>query len=87
MNIEPTTVRPNLADAMKSAELLFDRARLDAAIAAMGSAIATELKGEVPLFLSVMNGGLIFGGVLSLAIASDLEFDYVHATRYFSVAI
>ena len=82
MNTLSTPARPNLADAMKSAELLFDRARLDAAIGAMGSAIATELKGEVPLFLSVMNGGLIFGGVLSLAIASDLEFDYVHATRY-----
>ena len=34
------------------------------------------------MFLTVMNGGLIFGGALALAIPADLEFDYVHATRY-----
>jgi hypoxanthine phosphoribosyltransferase len=29
-----------------------------------------------------MNGALVFAGHLALAIRTDLEFDYVHATRY-----
>ncbi|KMQ85786.1 hypoxanthine-guanine phosphoribosyltransferase [Lasius niger] len=29
-----------------------------------------------------MHGALIFAGQLALKIATDLEFDYVHATRY-----
>ncbi len=76
------TSRPALADALKTADLLFDRAALDALITAMGKQVAATLNGEVPVFLTVMNGGLIFGGELALAIPSDLEFDYVHATRY-----
>lgn len=76
------TTRPALADAMKTAELLFDRAEIEARIATMGKEIANDLRGEVPIFITVMNGGLIFGGVLALAIPADLEFDYVHATRY-----
>lgn len=73
---------PALADALKNAELLHGRAELDAAIARMGREIDAALAGEVPLYLSVMNGGLIFAGALALAISTDLEFDYVHATRY-----
>ena len=74
--------RPPLAEALKKADLLFDRAQLDAAIVSMGRAVAQTLDGHVPIFLTVMNGGLIFGAALALAIPSDLEFDYVHATRY-----
>jgi hypoxanthine phosphoribosyltransferase len=74
--------RPKLADALKNAELIHARDVLDAAIAAMGRRIAATLDGEVPVYLSVMHGGLIFAGALALAIPSDLEFDYVHATRY-----
>jgi hypoxanthine phosphoribosyltransferase len=74
--------RPSLSDALGSADLLHDHARIAAAIAAMGPRIDAALGGEVPLFLSVMNGGLIFAGALALALRSDLEFDYLHATRY-----
>lgn len=77
-----TTATPALADALKTADLLFDRSEIEARIATMGKEIANALNGEVPVFLTVMNGGLIFGGVLALAIPADLEFDYVHATRY-----
>lgn len=76
------TTRPALAEALKKADLLFDRPALDAAIRKMGAAIGAELANDVPIFLTVMNGGLIFGGILALAIPGDLEFDYVHATRY-----
>ncbi|HEY7871259.1 MAG TPA: hypoxanthine-guanine phosphoribosyltransferase [Rudaea sp.] len=74
--------RPALTDALKNAELLHARAELDAAIARMGRDIDVALAGEVPLYLSVMHGGLIFSGALALAVSTDLEFDYAHATRY-----
>lgn len=74
--------RPALAEALKNAELLHDRAELETSIVRMGREIDAALAGEVPLYLSVMHGGLIFSGSLALAVATDLEFDYVHATRY-----
>ncbi len=76
----PTT--PSLADALASADLLFDRAQLDPLITAMGQAIDTALEGERAVFLTVMNGALMFAGQLGFAIRTDVEMDYVHATRY-----
>jgi hypoxanthine phosphoribosyltransferase len=74
--------RASLAEALKHADLIHNRATLDVAIQSMGKAIGAALAGEVPVYLSVMHGGLIFSGALALAIPNDLEFDYVHATRY-----
>lgn len=71
-----------LADAMQRAERLHTRASLDVAIARMGADITTKLDGERAAFLTVMNGGMFFAVPLALAINGDLEFDYVHVTRY-----
>ena len=75
----------NLAAAMARSELVIDRATLDAAITAMAKPIARDYAGEVPVYLTVMHGGLQFAGQLSLelgALGLDLTFDYLHATRY-----
>lgn len=71
-----------LAAVAAHAECLHDGAAISAAIARMGAAITHELAGERALFLTVMNGGLFFAAPLALAIGCDLEFDYVHASRY-----
>lgn len=73
---------PSLVDALLHADKLFDRDKLDTIIADMGRAIDAALDGERAVFLTVMNGALVFGGLLALTIRTDLEFDYVHATRY-----
>lgn len=73
---------PSLALALANAELLHDRAELDSIIADLGRRIDHALDGERAVFLTVMNGGLIFAGALALSIRTDVEFDYVHATRY-----
>lgn len=78
----PATESPKLAQALATAELIHDRARLLAAIEDMGPRIAADYGGDVPVFLTVMQGGLIFAGHLALAIGIDCAFDYVHATRY-----
>ncbi|RAO77990.1 hypoxanthine-guanine phosphoribosyltransferase [Dyella jiangningensis] len=76
------TTTPSLAAALADADLLFSRADLESVIADMGRRIDAELDGERAVFLTVMNGALIFAGHLALAIRTDVEFDYVHATRY-----
>ena len=84
---------PELSEAMRSAELIHDRAAIEAAIARMAGEIAADYRdGGVapdaasrPLFLTVMHGGLPFAARLALDIGArglDLEFDYLHATRY-----
>ena len=71
-----------LSAALQTAQVVHDRVVIEAAIARMGTQITRALEGERALFLTVLHGGLMFAGPLALAIGCDLEFDYVHATRY-----
>ncbi len=81
---------PALAEAMKHSELLFDRAHLQRVIATMAERIRADYRGARPLYLTVMHGGMLFASELALALGEtdtkgaslDLEFDYLHATRY-----
>jgi hypoxanthine phosphoribosyltransferase len=74
-----------LEQAVAQADLLVDRPTIDAAIAAIADAIAHDYKGEVPVFLSIMNGALPFAGQLALELGArgqDAQFDYMQASRY-----
>ena len=77
---------PSLAAALADARVLFDRGTLEAAIERMAGEIRDAYAdGEVPLYLTVMNGGLPFAARLAFALGVrglDLQFDYLHATRY-----
>jgi hypoxanthine phosphoribosyltransferase len=73
---------PLVADALAQSDLLHGRSELEAVIADMGRRVDAALDGERAVFLTVMNGALIFASQLALSIRTDLEFDYVHATRY-----
>jgi len=78
---------PNLtiSQALAQADLLVDRPTIDKAIAGIADAIARDYKGEVPVYLSIMHGALPFAGQLALELGArgqDLQFDYLHATRY-----
>lgn len=77
-----STSLPPLAEALAHADVLFERAELESVIAGLGRRIDDALGGERAVFLTVMNGALMFAGQLALSIRTDLEFDYVHATRY-----
>ena len=80
--MSPSSSVPLLAQALPRSELLFAREQLETVIADMGRAVDAALDGERAVFMTVMNGALMFGAQLALAIRTDLEFDYVHATRY-----
>lgn len=72
----------NLSDALAGADLIHDHTVLAASIARMGVEIDQLLGGQPAVFVTVMQGALIFAGQLAIAIKSPLVFDYVHATRY-----
>lgn len=74
--------RPQLSEALPKASLIHDQATLTSAIGRVGAEIAEQLRGRSAVFLSIMQGGLVFAGQLATAIKADLEFDYVHATRF-----
>lgn len=74
--------RPKLSEAIKTADLVHDDASLSSAISRVGEEIGQALRGQSAVFLTIMQGGLIFAGQLATAIDADLEFDYVHATRF-----
>lgn len=77
---------PQLHEALQTARVLFDRDALEAAILRMADEIRPAYAdGEVPLYITVMNGGMPFASQLGFALGErglDLEFDYLHATRY-----
>ena len=85
----------DLAAALATADLIHDRMTLECAIARMAVNICSDYAGSVPatgacasarpVFLTVMHGGLPFAAQLALELGArglDLEFDYLHATRY-----
>ncbi len=74
--------RPALSDALARADLIHDTATLQAAITGVGRAIDAALGDEEAVFLTIMQGGLVFAGQVASAISAGLVFDYVHATRF-----
>ncbi|RNF84982.1 hypoxanthine-guanine phosphoribosyltransferase [Montanilutibacter psychrotolerans] len=77
--------RPELAAALANAEIVVDRFAIEAGVIAMARAIHADYIGSVPVYLTVMHGGMPFASLLAMelgALGLDLEFDYLHATRY-----
>jgi len=75
----------DLAAALARSDRVHDRATIERAIATMAVRIRNDYAGDVPVYLTVMHGGLPFAGQLALELGArglDLEFDYLHATRY-----
>lgn len=74
-----------LAWALANSDVIHDRDVLEQSIARMARPIVDDFAGSVPLFLTVMHGGLPFAARLAMEIGAlglGLEFDYLHATRY-----
>lgn len=66
----------------ESAELLHDQAAVNAALDAMAAAIDARYQGGDIVYLPVLQGGLIPAGMLATRLATPIELDYIHATRY-----
>lgn len=75
-----------LADVLPDAELIHGRETLEDAIERIADEVRAEYDdGLPPLYITVMHGGMPFASQLAFALGErglDLEFDYLHATRY-----
>jgi hypoxanthine phosphoribosyltransferase len=75
----------DLRDALAIAEQIHDRTTIEHAIVSMAVRIRNDYAGDVPVYLTVMHGGLLFSAQRALELGArglDLEFDSLHATRY-----
>ena len=73
----------DLASALANSELLFDSDAIDAQVRRIAADVdADYADGPRPVYLTIMHGGMLFAARLALALRTDLEFDYLHATRY-----
>ncbi len=70
------------ATVLAGADLVHGRETLAGAIERIGGEIDRALNGAPAVFLTVMQGGVIFAGQLATEISAPLEFDYVHVTRF-----
>ena len=77
---------PPLAAALATADVIHGRVALEAAIDTMADAIRADYTDhDVPLYVTIMHGGMPFSAALGFALGErglDLQFDYLHATRY-----
>lgn len=65
-----------------ASERLFDQDQVTQAIRRMATAITADWGDKDPLFLCVMNGGLVPAGLLLPHLPFPLKVDYLHASRY-----
>jgi hypoxanthine phosphoribosyltransferase len=73
----------DLATALGQSERLFDEIEIEDAIGRIAVDLRTDFgSGERPVFLTIMHGGMLFAARLALEVGMDMEFDYLHATRY-----
>ena len=73
----------DLATALAQSERLFDEIQIETAIGRIAADLRADYEGrERPVDLPIMHGGMLFAARLALEVGMDLEFDYLHATRY-----
>lgn len=67
---------------LANSEVIYSPQDVSDAIHALALQISQDLQSQLPLVLTVMNGGLYFAGQLLPKLNFPLEQDYVQATRY-----
>jgi len=74
--------KEELLEVKKNATVLFDNRAIEEAINQLARNIDRDYYDKTPLFIVVLNGGLIFAGQLLAKLNLLCEIDYCHATRY-----
>lgn len=67
---------------IKNSTVLYDKEQLDQVINRLAAEIDAEINGELPIFLTVMNGGMMFAAELAKRLTNPIINDYIHASRY-----
>jgi hypoxanthine phosphoribosyltransferase len=69
-------------DILNKSEILYHEEMLTEKIRDIAIQIEAEISNEIPLFLTVMNGGMFFATQLMKHIKKPFFADYIHASRY-----
>lgn len=76
----------NAKKILEKSTVLFTKSQIDEVIVKLSSDIVHDFiyndKTQVPVFLTVMNGGLFFCSSLLRQIKEPIIVDYIHASRY-----
>jgi hypoxanthine phosphoribosyltransferase len=71
-----------LAKIKADAKIIIDQEEINLALDKLAKQIENDYQEKTPIFIVVLNGGLIFAGQLLPRIDILCEIDYCHATRY-----
>jgi hypoxanthine phosphoribosyltransferase len=66
----------------RNARQLFSMSEVDAAVETLAQKLTDDYADKDPVFLVIMNGGVVFAGRLLPLLDFPLEQDYLHASRY-----
>lgn len=69
-------------DILNRATILHRETEIMSCIDKIAQQIEQEIAGEIPVFLTVMNGGMFFAAELLKRINKPINTDYIHASRY-----
>lgn len=75
-------VQKELMQVRREAIELHSSDQVQEAIAKLAFAVTEQYSGKVPVFVTIMNGGMIFAAELVKRLDFPLEMDYLHASRY-----
>lgn len=67
---------------LENSTMLYSAEELYKEIDRIASTVDKEIGEEIPVFLTVMNGGMMFATELVKRLKSPLHMDYIHASRY-----
>lgn len=67
---------------IRNSSVLYSEAELSNVIDKMAITIDKEIEGDLPVFLTVMNGGMMFAAELTKRLKNPIICDYIHASRY-----
>ena len=77
-----TELKQELMRVRREARELYSRDQVEEAVAKVAIKLAEDYSERFPVFVTIMNGGIVFAGQLLTRLDIPLEVDYLHASRY-----
>ncbi|WP_101676028.1 hypoxanthine-guanine phosphoribosyltransferase [Alloalcanivorax mobilis] len=75
-------LKDELQRVRRDARELYSHEQVQSAMDQVAGQLSADYAERCPLFVTIMNGGLVFAGQLLTRLDFPLEVDYLHASRY-----
>lgn len=70
------------AAALEKADLIHDGPAVEQALNRMAAQLDPMLSGTRAIYVTILTGGLVAAGQLATRLKADMDYDYVHVSRY-----